>query len=109
VPKEKGYTTGLKDETLELPMTKWYYLNTDMQMGEMRQQLNKLRKKIVIVELDNWIGLYIDGKCVFQGHSMEPYFLLELLKIENERHWIENYDPDAGSLPDDLSELESYF
>ena len=38
-------------------------------------------KKIVIVEGDNWQGLYIDGELKEQYHSLELYTIFKYLDI----------------------------
>jgi hypothetical protein len=68
--------------------------------------MTKTEREIVLVPLDNWIGLYIDGQIVFQGHSLPPSTLLDLLGIPykvldaNEKFYF-----DEGSLPDRKEEV----
>ena len=35
---------------------------------------------INILECDDWVGLYVDGKCEIQGHSIEYMDILDLIK-----------------------------
>lgn len=60
---------------------------------------------ITVVNLDDWVGIYIDGKCAYQNHSIRPNTLLNLLGITSDEYWIEDYNPDLGGLPENLSEL----
>ena len=43
-----------------------------------------MTKQINIVWWDDWIALYIDGKSVYQGHSLDETRLLDLLEIPYE-------------------------
>lgn len=38
--------------------------------------------KLHIAECDDWIGLYVDGKLVQEGHSLHWSHLLETLNLE---------------------------
>ena len=37
-------------------------------------------KTVTLVEVDDWVCIYIDGKDVFQGHSANEGTVLELVK-----------------------------
>lgn len=58
-------------------------------------------KRITFVDdhSDEWIGIYIDGKLVGQGHSFQPEQVLQLLGIDFDN--IQTVS--AEDLPDDLS------
>jgi len=103
-----GYTTGIDkaDERLSgLPYTEWYYHDNDELMGLMREKLRKLNS-ITFVHLDDWVGVYVDGKCVYQNHSIRPEELLNLIEVPNKSCWIEDYDENLGELPENLDDLK---
>jgi len=74
--------------------------------------LNKINetienKKLVIISGDDWEGIYIDGKLIDEGHSIDWRFVLKVLGynisgtyIEDEEFW------EIGNLPDKLEDLE---
>ena len=60
-------------------------------------------KKIKLVRGDDWMGLYIDKKLVYEGHDISEKMLLELCGIEFHsfevnQEWME----DKGHLPEDF-------
>lgn len=62
-----------------------------------------------IVRLDDWIGIYIDGGLVYEGHDIEETKLLDLAGVDEYTYeWLENWDSDLGRLPEDFEEIERY-
>ena len=55
----------------------------------------------MIANTSDWMGLYIDGVCVYQGHDIEPGHLLEILGIEHESRWVKNH----GHLPKQINDV----
>lgn len=37
-------------------------------------------RKILVIDFDDWIAVYIDGKLYMQGHNLRPVDWLSLLK-----------------------------
>jgi len=67
---------------------------------------------ILIVYVDDWCGLYIDGELKHQGHSLESDTLLEHLGLEYKIKWLddnEEFDQLVGAegMPD-YDELEKF-
>lgn len=67
----------------------------------------KKKLKCAIVHGDDWMGFYINGKIVHQGHSMAPFQVLEALGIDYEdidpdMEWLEGLD----CFPDKLSDVK---
>lgn len=73
--------------------------------------------KVTIVDTgDYWTAVYVNGKSVWQDHSLKPYELIEILKehcgLELEVEWPELsqkqfvHCQDVGRLPDNLDDLE---
>ena len=63
--------------------------------------------EVVIVHGDDWVGVYVDGKLRYEGHSIRPEQLLELLGIncrdfECDLDWLE----EEGNLPKDLKDVK---
>ena len=59
-----------------------------------------------LVRLEDWIGLYDpDGDLLYENHSIESSKLLDLVGIDHESIYIEDYDPNLGSLPPRLEDL----
>lgn len=64
--------------------------------------------KVAIVSGDDWMGLYIDGKLVLEGHSLCLGEVLEAVGIKPEtitpdNEWLEN----EGNLPKDLAKVKT--
>lgn len=64
-------------------------------------------REIVIVDADDWAGLYIDGKLVYEGHSIDYRQVFKHLNIDYSRkeadfEWMD----EVGRLPENLSEVE---
>jgi hypothetical protein len=72
-------------------------------------------KRVVIINLEDWIVVYIDGESVYQAHSLPPMKLLKLAEVyEFESNdiwdaWVGDDDNDYadthGRLPDNYNEL----
>ena len=55
---------------------------------------------------DGWNGVYIDGECKYQGHSLGYQQVLEALGIEyTDHHAHEEKLEDEGCLPEQLTDL----
>lgn len=64
------------------------------------------QKKIVIVNGDDWQGIYINGKLYYEGHSIPNHIVLEALDApyettECDSNWLE----ECGNLPKNLEEV----
>lgn len=53
---------------------------------------------IVLREVDDWVAVYKDGERVYEGHSVTPWMLLEVLGIEHTRTYYEEDDYDVDTL-----------
>ena len=63
--------------------------------------------KIVIVNGDDWKGIYIDGQLKYEGHSIRPMDIFNVLDIdfkefECDLEWLE----EQGNLPKNLNEVK---
>ena len=71
-----------------------------------------MSKQYVIVNGDDWQGIFVDGKLISEGHSFSSYELLEIVKehgavgefwsLEPDMDWLE----DRGGLPDTLRDVK---
>lgn len=64
-------------------------------------------KKITFVSGDDWKGLYVDGKLVYENHSIPNYIVLDKLgidydEIEADLDWLDK----VGCLPEKLSQVK---
>jgi len=66
--------------------------------------------KIKIINLDDWEGVYADGKIVEQGHSVNLCQLLRGLGFTVENQYVPDEELDAfgNSFPESLEEFETY-
>jgi len=70
--------------------------------------------QVDFVRGDNWIGVYVDEQLIFQGHTIDPKELLDLLLEQGLETDIEcrNLYPDeewlegVSSFPYDLSDID---
>jgi len=68
--------------------------------------------KINIVDCDDWFGLYIDGKLVFENHRLEYYDILQAIssRLDNIEFEISEVDYDwmdgRGALPKKLEKVK---
>ena len=46
--------------------------------------------KIQILRTDDWVGVYVRGRLVYEGHSIEPIHLLELAEINHDYQYVES-------------------
>lgn len=61
--------------------------------------------KFVLVEADNWCGLYVDGECVEQHHDIDLVEYLRQYGVNIRAKYAYN-DPqmvEEGTLPENLS------
>lgn len=66
-------------------------------------------KKITIVDHagGDWTGMYLDNKLVLEGHSLNWWEILNILKIEYEEiEADENWMYENGNLPKDLKDVQ---
>jgi len=81
-----------------------------------------LVKRIVILEVDDWQGMYDNGELVDEGHTLAEGDLLYMLKESEKRgfttkdveiHWLtsdgERWMNDIGRFPGLLSEVPAQF
>lgn len=62
---------------------------------------------ITFVEYDDWEGLYLDGKLVLEGHSLDTSHVLDALGISHSSVWVSDAQIEkAGCLPERLAEVE---
>jgi hypothetical protein len=70
--------------------------------------MQQVADDITIVSVDDWVGLYINGRLVYEDHSLDEYHLFQALKIKykeidaNEK-WIWH----EGELPLQLKDVVS--
>ena len=70
--------------------------------------MTEKNQKIVIVSGDDWQGIYIDGQLKYEGHSIRPMDIFEVLGINHEQfecdfEWLE----ERGRLPKNLEEVKA--
>ncbi len=66
--------------------------------------------KISIYKVEDWQALYIDGKKVFENHTITPEDILDAMNIEYTSTYIDNFDVDADYIPATEDEiLEKYY
>lgn len=65
-------------------------------------------KKIVFVHADDWEGVYIDGKLVYEYHYVESEKLCSLLGIKCEYRWVKSFvlEQCGNALPLELSDID---
>lgn len=62
--------------------------------------------KVDFIRSDDWEGLYIDGKCVAQGHLLDVEEVLSFLNVECTFRWLDSgYMMSLGWLPTDLKDI----
>jgi len=63
-------------------------------------------KSIVLVVVDTWEGLYIDGELKRQGHNIDKVDFLECLGIAFDYKWCNNkWLEELGELPKNLKDV----
>ncbi len=52
--------------------------------------------------VDDWIAIYIDGKRAYEGHSIDPRTLLDIIGVDYSSEYIEpdEYDEVTIEFPD---------
>lgn len=59
--------------------------------------------KIRVLDMDDWVVVYVDNVAIYEGHSINGRELLRLLKIEHEAKF---YDPySTPELEDRIEDL----
>jgi hypothetical protein len=66
--------------------------------------------KIDIITLDDWEGVYLDGKLIDQGHSLDLREVLTTLGFHVESQYVigEELDEFGNSFPTSLEEFKTY-
>lgn len=72
--------------------------------------MNQKPPQIFIARVDDWEALYIDGKCVYQHHSIEIHDLKEYIPNLSSDFYDDLQERVEGEcgFPDTLEELESW-
>ena len=64
---------------------------------------------ITLAHADDWVGIYKDGKLIYEDHDIEPERLLKLFGIETKSRWVDDewicYDS-GGHLPADIEDVK---
>lgn len=60
---------------------------------------------IVLIELDDWAALYIDGKLVEEGHSIDIGYLIKN-RLGGKSYWREYSPYDFDGFPETLEEYD---
>lgn len=64
-------------------------------------------KTVTIVNADDWMGLYIDGELVYEGHSIEEETLLKYVGVNCDSFWVDdNWITERGNLPSRLEDVK---
>jgi len=67
----------------------------------------KSNKKVVLVDGDDWQGLYVNGKLETQGHSVELDDVLKVFGITIDTIYADlDWLSDLGYLPDKLKDVK---
>lgn len=65
--------------------------------------------KIVLAIGDDWVGLYIGGLLVYEGHDISNSNLMDVLGIPHEAVYPDDgWLADRGNLPEKLSDVREY-
>ncbi len=68
--------------------------------------LKKL-KDITIVDVNDWIGIYINGKLTSQGHSFHTSELLKLIGVPHDYVFADSgWLVERGSLPENIEDVK---
>jgi len=70
--------------------------------------MNK-KKKITLVDGDDWKGLYINDKLIIENHSLSIYDILDAIGVKYQYFPVdEDWLGEHGTLPDNLSDVKEY-
>ena len=63
--------------------------------------------KYIWIEVEDWAGLYKDGKCVLEGHSLPEREVARELDVQYvyDEGEIDAYLMEHGRFPDDINDL----
>ena len=61
---------------------------------------------VIIASFDDWNGIYIDGKLMYENHSLHHRDVLEALNIKYETIEVDMMELDIGHLPNTVEELK---
>lgn len=56
----------------------------------------------------DWVGIYVDGKLVDEGHSFTPEMVLEAIGVKHQSLDIDFEAADWGRCPATYAEVETY-
>ncbi len=63
-------------------------------------------KNLLLLQSDDWDGLFIDGKLVTEGHSISLYKFCKILGIKVDFKEVDDeYMYEMGSFPENLDEI----
>lgn len=65
----------------------------------------KKKKEVVLVKGDDWEGIYINGRLIFENHSLSAKEIFRILGfdiIDVDDQWL----GDRGSFPENISEVK---
>lgn len=66
-------------------------------------------KHIALVKADDWKALYVNGECVYQGHSIPDFEWIMTFKnmgIEAVEVWAEEQAEELGGFPASFDEVK---
>lgn len=61
---------------------------------------------LTIAQGDDWSGIYIDGHLVYEGHSIHPMFLADVIEDFHIKYVDLDWLEERGHLPSDLDEVQ---
>lgn len=59
--------------------------------------------KIDLIYLEDWIGIYVDGKLKAENHTLSPEEVLDAVGIKYSSEEIENFE--YGHLPENFKDI----
>lgn len=59
-----------------------------------------MKPEVVFVNADDWVGMYIGGQLVMEGHSFDPQRVAEKLGWETRSIWADTFLTNRGSCPE---------
>lgn len=83
-----------------------YATNKEIWEEDLKHRIKELTKEVTIANFDDWQGIYIDGKLIYENHDLSYKDVLNALKYSYETLEVPMDDLDLGHLPKNLFELE---
>lgn len=69
--------------------------------------------RLRLIYLEDWVGVYLDGKLIKENHSIQENDLIHLLRghglmpnVDYFEEWPSDWPPDEGRLPSTERELD---